>query len=175
MLDGLFPDDRIAKVRYFTANIKGKPDPTAPARQHTYLRALGSVDRVTILRSRFIVSDAFMARYDPPHEPVRVIKTEEKGSDVNLATYLLLDAFYRRCDFAIVVSNDSDLREPIRVVQDPPLEVPVTVLNPFRQMKADMAAARHLDLSVAEVRDNQLADRVLLANGKVVSRPHAWR
>ncbi len=44
---------------------------------------------------------------------VEVVKTEEKGSDVNLATYLLLDAFRRRCDSAVVISNDSDLAEPI--------------------------------------------------------------
>jgi hypothetical protein len=36
---------------------------------------------------------------------VEVIKTEEKGSDVNLATYLLLDAFRRDCDTAIVISR----------------------------------------------------------------------
>jgi hypothetical protein len=37
-----------------------------------------------------------------------VIKTEEKGSDVNLATYLLLDAFKQDCEAAVVISNDSD-------------------------------------------------------------------
>ena len=36
---------------------------------------------------------------------------------MNLATYLLLDAFDDDYDAAIVVSNDSDLVEPIRVVQ----------------------------------------------------------
>jgi len=47
---------------------------------------------------------------------VQVIKTEEKGSDVNLATYLLLDAFAANCELRVVVSNDSDLKEPIRVM-----------------------------------------------------------
>ena len=31
---------------------------------------------------------------------VEVVKSEEKGSDVNLATHLLLDAFERDCDVA---------------------------------------------------------------------------
>ena len=43
-----------------------------------------------------------------------MIKTEEKGTDVNLATHLLLDAFDGECDAALVISNDSDLTEPIR-------------------------------------------------------------
>lgn len=47
-----------------------------------------------------------------------MIKTEEKGSDINLATYLLIDAFRGDSDMAVVVSNDSDPCEPIRIVQD---------------------------------------------------------
>ena len=43
-----------------------------------------------------------------------MIKTEEKGTDVNLATHPLLDAFDGECDAALVISNDSDLTEPIR-------------------------------------------------------------
>jgi hypothetical protein len=46
-----------------------------------------------------------------------VIKTEVKGSDVNLAIFLLLDAFKMDCQTAVVLSNDSDLKEPITVAQ----------------------------------------------------------
>jgi hypothetical protein len=49
---------------------------------------------------------------------LRVLKTEEKGSDVNLATYLLLDGFQQNYDIAVLVTNDSDLLEPIRVVRN---------------------------------------------------------
>jgi len=45
---------------------------------------------------------------------VLVMKSEEKGSDVNIATYLLVDAFDDEYEAAVVVSNDSDLAEPIR-------------------------------------------------------------
>ena len=45
-----------------------------------------------------------------------MIKTEEKCSDVNLATYLLADAFRADAGTFVVVSNDSDLMEPIRLV-----------------------------------------------------------
>jgi hypothetical protein len=44
---------------------------------------------------------------------VYVWKTEEKGSDVNIATYLLLDGFQKSYEVAAVLSNDSDLVEPI--------------------------------------------------------------
>ena len=48
--------------------------------------------------------------------PVLVFKVEEKGSDVNLASHLLFDAFRGAFDAAAVLSNDSDLVEPIRIV-----------------------------------------------------------
>jgi hypothetical protein len=63
---------------------------------------------------------------------VKVIKTEEKGSDVNLATYLLVDAMRADSDAAAVVSNDSDLCEPIWIVQQE-FSVPVGLLNPHKQ------------------------------------------
>jgi hypothetical protein len=45
-----------------------------------------------------------------------VIRTEEKGSDVNIATHLLRDAFLRRFEVGVLVTNDSDLVEPVRIV-----------------------------------------------------------
>ena len=48
---------------------------------------------------------------------MRVIRTDEKGSDVNLASYLLLDAFKKDCEAALIISNDSDLVEPIRIAR----------------------------------------------------------
>ena len=59
----------------------------------------------------------------------RVIKTEEKGSDVNLATHLLHDAHMGRFEVAVVVSNDSDLLEPIKIVRER-LHKRVGILNP---------------------------------------------
>lgn len=44
-------------------------------------------------------------------------KSEEKGSDVNLAAHLLRDAFLGDCECAVIVSNDSDLLTPIRMAK----------------------------------------------------------
>ena len=57
------------------------------------------------------------------------MKSEEKGSDVNLATYLLVDAFDDDYEAAVVVSNDSDLAEPIRLVRQK-FRKKVLVLHP---------------------------------------------
>ena len=51
-----------------------------------------------------------------PGPTVHVIKIEEKGSDVNLATRLVHDAHRDAYEGALVVSNDSDLNEALRIV-----------------------------------------------------------
>jgi uncharacterized LabA/DUF88 family protein len=46
-----------------------------------------------------------------------VIKTEEKGSDVNLALHVLNDAWQNLYDCAAICSNDSDLSEALRLIR----------------------------------------------------------
>jgi hypothetical protein len=67
-----------------------------------------------------------------PHT-VEVIRTEEKGSDVNLASYLLLDGFRSDCEATVVISNDSDLKVPIELARAE-LGLVVGVVNPLRQL-----------------------------------------
>ena len=58
-----------------------------------------------------------------------MIRTEEKGSDVNLASYLLLDGFRSDCEATVVISNDSDLKVPIELARAE-LGLVVGVINP---------------------------------------------
>ena len=52
-----------------------------------------------------------------PLRTVRVLKREEKGSDVNLACHLLMDAVEDQYDCAVIISNDSDLFTPMEMVK----------------------------------------------------------
>lgn len=47
---------------------------------------------------------------------VEVLKVEEKGSDVNLATTLVNDSWKDLFDCAVIISNDGDLAEALRIV-----------------------------------------------------------
>jgi NYN domain len=129
----LIPSNPINRIRYFTARISARRgDLGAPVRQETYLRAIGTLPSVSVHFGHFQQTKVRMPLVNPPRggdKLVKVHKTEEKGSDVNFATYLLLDAFRHDCDLAVVVSNDSDLEAPIRVVMKE-LGIPVALLNP---------------------------------------------
>ncbi len=60
---------------------------------------------------------------------VYVLKREEKGSDVNLASKLLADCYENDFEKAVVISNDSDLCMPIEIVSNR-CSKPVVVVNP---------------------------------------------
>jgi uncharacterized LabA/DUF88 family protein len=128
----LIPRNLTGRIHYFTARISARPDDLgAPARQDTYLRALGTLPTVDVHFGHF-QTKVRMPLVQPTssgQKTVTVYKTEEKGSDVNLATRLLLDAFRDNCDLAVVVSNDSDLEAPINAVMTE-LATPVGLLNP---------------------------------------------
>jgi NYN domain len=129
----LLPTHEIHRIRYFTAKVVDRPRKLGSAqRQATYLRALSTVPGVTIHLGHFLTSRVRMPLAEPPAggpNTVAVIRTEEKGSDVNLATYLLADAFRHDCELQLVITNDSDLREPIRLVKEE-LGMTVGVANP---------------------------------------------
>ena len=129
----LFPDDEIKGVCYFTALLNQRPDnPDQPARQLTYLRALGTLPGLNIyygaLRPR--IKTRRLAEPIPGlPQYVRILDSEEKGTDINLATRLLVDGFSGTYEQAVVVSNDSDLASPMRYVRDE-LGLKMTVVNP---------------------------------------------
>lgn len=129
----LLPRDRINRIRYFTATLSPRPDdPLAQQQQQIYLRALETVPGLSIHYGHYLSHVVRMPLANPPlrgRRTVEVVKTEEKGSDVNLATFLLLDAFKRECDVAVVISNDSDLMLPIEVAQTE-LGIRIGVVNP---------------------------------------------
>lgn len=170
--------DAVVFVRYFTAKVKARTDPDEPKRQQVYLRALETLQDVSIHYGTFLSHEVSRPLADPtPGQPsvVRVIDTEEKGSDVNLATFLLIDGMDGRWDEAFVVSGDSDLAEPIR--QAKARFGSVHVRNPRSQSSRELqqAASSYASLDPSTLAACQLPDRVRLPSGRWVSRPLTWR
>ena len=129
----LFPKDDIHRVCYFTARLDVRPgNPAQAQRQQAYLRALGTLPGFETHYGTFRSG----VKRRPLAEPIRglpsrvlVRDAEEKGSDVNLATRLLVDGFNGRYEQAVVVSNDADFAGAMRYVRDD-LGLRVTLVNP---------------------------------------------
>lgn len=181
----LAPDCQLVQVRFFTAWVSGKGDPRSPGRQQTYVRALKTSPLVAVHFGHFERREKERTLVNPaPGGPRRVAvwHTEEKGSDVNLATWLLLDGVDGRWDQAIVVSNDSDLEEPIRQANS--RFGPVHIVSPRELRKGreghtyvyTLAAActSYTSLDPAALAEAQLPETIKLPSGSVIMRPEAW-
>ena len=137
-----FPRNEIIGTKYFTAKVTAlASNPGQPIRQLMFWRALGTLPNLLVIEGDFRTREVMAAVVNPPPNFMRVFKTEEKGSDVNLAAHLLLDGFRGNYECAIVVSGDSDLVTPIRMVRDE-LKKPVGVLNPQRLSGPNCRPAR---------------------------------
>ena len=113
----LLPKNHINRIRYFTALVTpNRGDPQQRTRQEIYLRALRTIPTLTIHTGSFLASRPMMRKADGSGY-VRVLKSEEKGSDVNLASHLLIDAYRSDSDVVVIISNDSDLIFPIEHIK----------------------------------------------------------
>lgn len=176
---------RVVHVTYCTARVVG--DARAAARQATYLRALalsGSVDLIEYGLFKETYKRYPRATKDAKGRPiltggggpqmVGVSHREEKGSDVNLASRLLIDALTGQMDAAVVISNDSDLALPVREAR---ALMPVGTVSPhpgpvhgsLRPKMTPGCGHWYHSLSFAELAAAQLPDP---CHG--ISRPVEW-
>jgi hypothetical protein len=135
LAETLLADDDVLCVKYFTAKIQpSKIDPRKHVRQQVYFRALETLPKVDLWYGNYITSCARMPLYDEwkagIKKLVRVAKQEEKGTDVNLGVHMVRDAFRNEFEVAAVITSDSDLAEPFRIVSDE-VGLPVILLHPY--------------------------------------------
>ena len=172
------PHDSIHRIRYFTALVVPRPhNPQQGVRQQTYVRALETLANLTIDYGIFLTSTVWMMRHNPPpgtNPMVQVVKTEEKGSDVNIATRLLCDAYAGDFELAVVISNDSDLVMPIEVVRRQ-LKRPVGVLNPGERFSSALSrtATFYRKIDERSLAASQFSPTLLDANG-TIAKPAGW-
>lgn len=190
--------DRVAGVTtdhvyYFTARIKNEPkDPGKAQRQDVYLRALSARGGLSIQygtfqrhpKVRLIAPDASgnylipQPTTHPMPAPIkaRVWRSEEKGSDVNLATQLVSDAYEGQMTTAVVVSNDSDLCAPLVKAVD--LGVDVRVINPHENQARALGRIKGVSLFPlhrSSVLRCQLPDPVVEGStGSAIRKPPEW-
>jgi uncharacterized LabA/DUF88 family protein len=195
----------LTRVIYCTAVIDAASNPSGYNDQDIYLKALaasGSVDHIEYGTYVARVKQAPLAVKAPsrsrhpqvvhPQWPIMVQDSqgnpipdamfmvsyahrEEKGSDVNVASHLLVDVLTGAVDAAVVISNDSDLRFPIQRAR---MHVPVGLINPSAKYLAGALRGNAMDgvgrhwwrsLSVADLKAHQLPSSV---GG--LSRPMGW-
>lgn len=197
----LFPSLEIQRVKYFTALVNPHAeDPHARARQEIYLRALRTLQpELEVYEGEFSRHKAMVAlawtkssrwrrwllalalddrqvlKQEIPK--VKVWKNEEKGSDVNLASHLIADAYEGSFDVAAVLSNDMDLEHPLRFVREE-LGKPVALFNaaPFRHGRLapeNAPGSSYTKIKRGALSASQFPEQMSDAEGEF-HRPRGW-
>jgi uncharacterized LabA/DUF88 family protein len=195
-----FPKYEIKKIKYFSAVTKArKDDLDKPVRQLTYFRALRTLPNLEIISGTFLENEATMfvpekcqktgrqkanVEFDKAQTRLPLLgknylvvkKTEEKGSDVNLATHLIVDVYEKKFDVAIIVSNDSDLAEPIKIANSRD-GLKVRLLNPYKKTNHKLQDAVNKDIKIIRklaLANSQFFDDMVDINGDF-HKPDNWK
>ena len=144
-------------LKYFPARVKPLGDDDRPNRQRIYWNAVKHTygNQFEIIEGKFIVKNKKFRKsahqWDTPstatQESVLVMKSEEKGSDVNLAINLIIDAYENKYEEALVISNDTDLTNAIRYTKKI-LKKKIYIVNPHILVDSGV----HIKLKIASTK-----------------------
>lgn len=178
----LFPQRDVVGVKFFTAALKPLTnDRGIGQRQQIYWRALRTTN-VEINEGKFSFVKQFLPLHPEQNDAdgrvvtVRVKRPEEKGSDVALASHLLIDAMEQRADSYAVVTNDSDLVPPMQLLSERGKAVVLVSVAQERYNKAFEQTGLE---SVRQIRRgtlaaSQFAQRLLDSEGRTIRKPPSW-
>ena len=98
-------------------------------------------------------------------------------TDVNIATHLLTDAFNNVFDTAIVISADSDLTGPIKMVRNLFVNKKIVVAFPPDRASFDMknVASAYFHIGRQKFAKSQFSQIIKLSNGVKIQRPGSWK
>ena len=101
---------------------------------------------------------------------------EEKRSDVNIATSMVLDAVNNRAESFVLVSGDTDFIGPVNIVRKD-YGKNVIVLNPHtRRSDLKQYASYYKDIPRDLPSQCQLPDEIPIGtHGNVIRRPLSWQ
>ena len=179
----------IVNIKYFTARISpiiGNID--APLRQSLYIRALKTLKNIEIEEGHFLthVVHSLSIPKDYADEnleemikkkklkTVRVLKREEKGTDVNLASHLLVDAFENKYKGAVIVSNDSDLFTPMQMIKTK-YKKKLFLISPYKRKSAKLCQIADYITGIKKVhlQNSQFPEKLRDERGEF-QKPSFW-
>lgn len=165
------PDDDLLITKYFTSRVTNNP--SSEKRQKTYIEALDHFANIDIFYGRFqVLQNQLICGNCGTTSDI----TNEKMTDVQIATQLLTDAFTNKFDVAILITGDTDLIPAIQAVKLHHPQKSIGIY--FPPHRHSMELKRHADFSgvIGEIklRDNQLPEHITKPNGYVLKKPSKW-
>lgn len=175
------PGDELIAIRYFTAKVSSNEnEPEKALKQQIYLEALGLNPKIKIKLGRFSIHTTKMpdakAWGKGKIKMIEVIKTEEKGTDVNLAVQMVADAKDNLFDYAMLFSNDSDMSYAIQIAkQQCKKQIGLFIARDAVSYKSLKDHVLHIKrLGPNAFAKAQLPTEISTSKGRTIKKPSDW-
>jgi uncharacterized LabA/DUF88 family protein len=171
----------LAGTKYFTARVSGKRDgdsekkaaerEASRKRQGIFLEALETIRTLETFEGHYLLKRDHCRACKQDF-----MRPEEKMTDVCIATEMVADAFLNRFDSAVIVSGDSDLVPPIRMVKTHFPDKSIVVAFPPNRGSAHLrrVADKAFYIWPRTLERCQMPDEIKKPNGTVLRRPSEW-
>lgn len=161
-------NQEIVAIKYFTSRVNNNPD--KQKRQTTYIEALQSVD-----------IEIYYGHYQSDRVECKLCgniwaKYNEKMTDVNIATQIIIDAYQDKYDTAMLISGDSDLVPPIKAIHGNFKHKRVFVAFPPKRHNnsVSIVAKGSLTIGRKKLADSQFTQNVTKKDGYKLFKPVDW-
>lgn len=165
----LKPNQDLIFTKYFTARVRNHPQ--KERRQNTYIEAVETLEECKIYYGHYqsMVEQCKRCNHTYPY-------ANEKMTDVNIATEILMDAFNNKYDTALLITGDSDLVPPINAVHNSLAPKRVFVAFPPNRFNISVknAAKGCMMIGRKKLKDAQFPESVTKKNGFILHRPVEW-
>ena len=164
----LKPNQELVCVKYFTSRVSNNPD--KQKRQVTYIEALES-EGVHILYGHYQKNAIECNRCGNIWASYN-----EKMTDVNIATQMLIGAYQDEYDMAMLISGDSDLVPPIRQIHELfPLKRVFVAFPPKRHNQSVAFVAKgSMTIGRKKLVESQFSESVKKRDGFLLRKPSVW-
>ena len=183
------PEIQDIKIKFFTADILGSEasSPDSGKDQRTYHNALTKLypENISIIKGNYSKETIYAKlKEDIPEftrERVKILKLEEKQTDVNIAISMYQDATKELCDQIILCTNDTDLIPALSALSDDYPEITKGIVFPVRENTRRPISTKFKDycdwswkqLSNNDLNYSQLPEKIPTRK-KPILKPDTW-
>jgi len=164
----LKPNQELKQIKYFTSRVGNNPE--KQKRQTTYIEAL-ETKNIKVFYGHY-QSDRVECKRCGNIWP----SYNEKMTDVNIATQMIIDAYKDNYDMAMLISGDSDLVPPMKAIHENFNNKRVFVAFPPKRHNSSVSLAAKGSLMIGRKKlvDSQFPVEVQKRDGFILRKPSDW-
>lgn len=162
-------NQELVQVKYFTTLITNNVDKRL--RQKIYVESLQTLPKVNVFFGKFQREKTNCTACGSEYQAEC-----EKMTDVAISTQVIADYYEDKFDMAMIISGDTDLLPPIKMINESENNKRVFVAFPPNRVNDEVRKFAKGDLVIGrkKLSDSQLPLSISKGNGEILVKPDKW-